>query len=139
MLGHSRSPGLADPSLVPHAETYVLVLFDGLGMAQLDHPAARSFARASVGELDAPFPTTTNVSLATVATALPPSQHGQVAHLTWMTDLDMVVNCLKWVSLTGQPVSYDFPSVLPAGNLWERLRAGGVEPITVPVPPRMLV
>jgi hypothetical protein len=38
---------------------------------------------------------------------------------------------LKWVSLTGHPVSYDFPSVLPAGNLWERLRAGGVEPITV--------
>ncbi len=131
MTGVSRSPRLADTSLVPDAETYVLVLFDGLGAAQLDHPAARSLARASVGELDAPFPTTTNVSLATLATGLPPSQHGQVAHLTWMPDLDMIVNCLKWVSLAGEHVAYDYPSVLPPENFWERLRAAGVEPITV--------
>ena len=61
MTGDSRSPRLADPSLVPDAETYVIVLFDGLGVAQLNHPAARSFVGASVAELEAPFPTTTNV------------------------------------------------------------------------------
>ena len=131
MTGESRSPGLADSSLVPDAETYVLVLFDGLGVAQLNHPAALSLAGATVGELDAPFPTTTSVSLATVATGLAPSQHGQVAHLTWMPDLDMVVNALKWVSLAGEPVVYDYASVLLPPNLWERLRAGGAEPITV--------
>ena len=131
MTGKASSPRLAEPELVPDAETYVLVLFDGLGAAQLDHPAARSFAGASVSILDAPFPTTTSVSLATVATGLPPSQHGQVAHLTWMPDLDKVVNTLKWVSLTGEPVSYDYPTLLPADNIWERLRASGVEPITV--------
>ena len=45
--------------------------------------------------------------------------------------MEKVVNCLKWVSLTGDPVNYDYPSVLPRPNLWERLRASGVEPITV--------
>jgi len=48
-----------------------------------------------------------------------------------MPDLDQVVNSLKWVSLSGEPVTYDFPSVLPPDNLWERLRARRVEPITV--------
>lgn len=117
--------------VIPDAGTYVLVMFDGLGMAQLDHPEAGSMARSAAGVLDAPFPTTTSVSLATVATGLPPSQHGQVAHLMWMPDLGKVVNSLKWVTLGGESVSYDYRSVLSAPNLWERLRSAGVEPITV--------
>lgn len=116
---------------IPDAETYVLVLFDGLGTAQLDHPEADSLKGALVGELEAPFPTTTSVSLSTIATGLPPSQHGQVAHLTWMDDLGQVVNSLKWVNLAGEPVPYEYGAVLPSPNLWERLRSSGVEPITV--------
>ena len=131
LTGVSVSPGLGEAGLVPDGETYVLVLFDGLGVAQLEHEGARSFAEASAGVLDAPFPSTTSVSLATIASGLAPSQHGQVAHLTWMPDVGEVVNCLKWLTLAGQPVSYDYLSVLPAPNLWERLRAAGVEPITV--------
>lgn len=122
-------PGLTQ--VVPDAETYVLILFDGLGLAQLDHPGAASLRQAVVGVLDAPFPTTTSVSLSTIATGLPPSRHGQVAHLTWMEDVGQVVNCLKWLNLAGEPVPYDYGSVLPAMNLWERLRSAGVEPITV--------
>ena len=131
MTGGAASPGLTDTALIPEAETYVLVLFDGLGVAQLDHPAAGSFKAGITGVLEAPFPTTTSVSLATLATGLPPSQHGQIAHLTWMPDLEEVVNCLKWVTLTGEHVAYDYPAVLPTPNLWERLRSKGVEPITV--------
>lgn len=116
---------------VPDAETYVLALFDGLGVAQLGHEMAAALAASQAGVMQAPFPTTTSVSLATVATGLAPSQHGQVAHLTWFQDLDLVVNTLKWVSLTGEPVAYDYASVLPPTNLWERLRAAGVEPVTV--------
>ncbi|HEU4894487.1 MAG TPA: alkaline phosphatase family protein, partial [Acidimicrobiia bacterium] len=81
--------------------------------------------------IDAPFPTTTSVSLSTVATGLTPSRHGQVGHLSWYPDLGRVVNTLKWVTPSGEPVGYDYPSVLPRPNLWERLRAGGIEPITV--------
>lgn len=118
-------------SIVPDASTYVLVLFDGLGVAQLDHEEAAGLSRAVAGVLDAPFPTTTSVSLSTIATGLPPSRHGQVAHLTWMEDVGQVVNCLKWVNLAGDPVPYDYRSVLPSPNLWERLGAAGVEAITV--------
>ena len=131
LTGNSQSPGLSAPDLIPSAETYVLVLFDGLGVAQLQHPDARSFSASIVGQIEAPFPTTTSVSLATIATGLAPSQHGQVAHLAWMEDLGKVVNTLKWVTMTGEPVSYDYQSLLPAPNVWERLRAAGVEPITV--------
>jgi len=116
---------------IPEAKTYVLVLFDGLGVAQLDHPAASPFAPAQAGLLEAPFPTTTSVSLATVATGLPPARHGQVAHLTWFEELGRVVNTLKWVTVHGERVDYDYSGLLPGPNLWERLRTAGVEPVTV--------
>jgi hypothetical protein len=109
----------------------VVVLFDGLGVAQLGHPDGGPFREAAVGSLEAPFPTTTSVSLATVATGLPPSRHGQVAHLAWMEEVGRVVNTLKWVDLTGDPVELAYDRMLPGPNLWERLRAGGIEPITV--------
>ena len=68
-------PDLA--ALIPVADTYVVVLFDGLGDAQLDHPAATSLNAARVAAIDAPFPTTTTVSMATVATAALGPQGGQ--------------------------------------------------------------
>src|SRR5690606_15288967 len=52
-------------------------------------------------------------------------------HLVWYPDLRQVVNTLKWVTPSGDPVGYDYPSLLPRPNLWERLRAAGAEPITV--------
>ncbi|HUF15478.1 MAG TPA: alkaline phosphatase family protein [Acidimicrobiia bacterium] len=131
MIGGSPSPGMADRSAIPDGATLVLVLFDGLGMAQLAHPGAEVFRSSLAAVLNAPFPSTTSVSLSTVATALPPSRHGQVAHLSWYPDLGEVVNTLKWVTVNGNPVSYDYGSLLPRPNLWERLRAAGVEPITV--------
>jgi hypothetical protein len=133
MIGNSQSPGLA-PEIgghIPHGETYVVIMFDGLGVAQLDHEAAGAFRRSHRATLDAPFPTTTSVSLATLATGLPPSRHGLIAHLVWLEELDRVVNTLKWVDLSGQPVAYDYASVLPGPNLWERLRRAEIEPITV--------
>jgi len=131
MTGSSVFPSLSDAAAIPNASTYVLVLFDGLGVAQLDHADARLFRSTMSASLDAPFPTMTNVSLATVATSLPPSRHGQVAHLAWYPDLEKVVNTLKWVTLGGDPVVYDYAALLPRPNLWERLRASCVEPITV--------
>lgn len=131
LTGETVFPGLAEPSTVPEASTYVLVLFDGLGMAQLEHDGAQPFRSTLAGSLDSPFPSMTNVALATVASGLSPSQHGQVAHLTWYPDLGKVVNTLKWVTVHGERVPYDYAGLLPRPNLWERLRAAGVEPITV--------
>ncbi len=115
---------------IPEAATYVLVMFDGLGAAQLDHPAA-ALGADSVGRIDAPFPTTTTVSLASVVTGLPPSQHGLLGYQLWMPEVEKVVNTIKWTTLWGDPVEIDTSSVLPGPNLWERLAAIGREPITV--------
>ncbi len=133
LTGSSAWTGLSADlaATVPEARTYVLLLFDGLGVDQLGHPAAASLASDLAGSLQAPFPTTTSVALATVATALPPSRHGQVAHLTWFEDLGKVGNTLKWVTVYGEPVEYAYSHLLPSPNLWERLRSAGVEPITV--------
>ncbi|HEY6627986.1 MAG TPA: alkaline phosphatase family protein [Acidimicrobiia bacterium] len=122
-------PDLA--ATIPDARTYVLLLIDGLGIAQLDHQGARSMSEANRGQLHAPFPSTTSVSMATVATGLPPSQHGLVSHLAWLEEAGGVVNTLKWVDLDGLPVNHDYQAMLPSPTLWERLRAAGVEPITV--------
>ncbi len=121
-------PALA--AAIPEAATYVLALFDGLGAAQLDHPAA-TLSADSAGRIDAPFPTTTTVSLATAATGLPPSQHGLLGYQLWMPEAGRVVNTIKWTTLWGEGVDIDTTAVLPGPNLWERLSAVGGEPITV--------
>lgn len=116
---------------VPEAATYVLMLFDGLGDHQLDHPAAAALRSARAGAMDAMFPTTTSANLATIATGLAPSAHGLVAHQLYLPKVDQVVNTLKWTTPWGDAVPLDHQSVLPADNLWERLRRHDIEPITV--------
>jgi hypothetical protein len=129
LTGTAPAPRLTRP--LELAGTVVLVLFDGLGVAQLEHREATALRASLASTLEAPFPTTTSVSLATVATGLAPSQHGQVAHLAWMEDLGRVVNTLKWVDMTGADVPYEYSALLPRPNLWERLRASGIEPISI--------
>jgi hypothetical protein len=123
-----------DPDLarsIPAASSVVLVLFDGLGDLQLDHPAAAGLAADRRGRLDGPFPTTTTVSMATIATGTAPVTHGLVSHLLWLPELGRVVNTLKWVDLTGAPVDYPTHGLLPAPNLWERLAGAGIGAVTV--------
>ncbi len=117
--------------LVPEADTYVLVMFDGLGTHQLDHARAYDLRRSLATTIAAPFPTTTTVSLASVATGLPPYRHGVLGHLLWVEGLDRVVNTLKWVTPQGDHVDYDTTRFLPHPNLWERLEAAGIECHTV--------
>jgi hypothetical protein len=134
MTGNASSSRLeADLArAVRNASTHVLVLFDGLGAGQLSHPMAPDLAAASAGVLDAPFPSTTTVSLATLATGLPPSQHGLIAYKLWMPDVDVVVNTIHMTTRWGEPVpGIDYEAFLPAPNLWERLAEAGIEPIVV--------
>ena len=118
-------------STIPAAASIILVLFDGLGDAQLHHPAAAVLRSARRGALDAPFPTTTTVSMSTVATGTSPSTHGVIAHLSWFPELGRVVNTLKWVDLSGAPVNYPTGRLLPSPNLWERLTKRGIRTVTV--------
>ncbi|MDH5371526.1 MAG: alkaline phosphatase family protein [Acidimicrobiia bacterium] len=133
LTGRAQFPGL-DESLsatIPEARTYVLCLFDGLGNSMLDHPAATSLAASRVGAIDAMFPTQTTVNMATIATGLPPSQHGLISYQLFLPEAGQVVNTLKWTTLVGDPIDIDHASFLPASNLWERLATAGIEPITV--------
>lgn len=116
---------------IPEASTYVLFLFDGLGTLQLDHPAAAPFSGALKASLDSPFPATTTVSLATIATGLSPAQHGLLGYQLWLPEVDRVVNTIKWTTLWGKSVAFDTEALLPSPNLWERLRMASVEPITI--------
>ncbi|NOY56336.1 MAG: hypothetical protein GXP34_10180 [Actinobacteria bacterium] len=116
-------------TLIPEAGTYVIVLFDGLGDHQLDHPAAATLRASRVDAIDAVFPTTTSVNLASLVTGFTPVRHGLIAHQLFMRGA--VVNTLKWKTLGGNPVAFDTRSVLPSPNLWERLTMAGIEPITV--------
>ncbi|MDH3605850.1 MAG: alkaline phosphatase family protein [Acidimicrobiia bacterium] len=115
---------------IPDAPTYVLVLFDGLGAGQLDHPAA-TLSGSVAGTIDAVFPTTTTVSLASISTGLAPSQHGLLGYQLWMPETGHVVNTIKWTTLWGERIDLDTSTVLPGPNLWERLAAAGREPIAV--------
>ena len=116
---------------IANARTYVVVLFDGLGDHQLHHSRATSLLAARTAHLDAVFPTTTSVNLATLATGLAPAAHGLIAHQLYVPAVDQVVNTLKWATPWGDPVKLDHDSFLPKPNLWERLRRDGIEPITV--------
>jgi hypothetical protein len=133
LSGSSASPRLHDElsGLIPEGSTYVLFLFDGLGARQLDHPAAAPFAGSMKATIDSPFPATTTVSLATIATGLPPSQHGLLGYQLWMPDVERVVNTIKWTTLWGEAVDHDTGGFLPSPNLWERLAGRGAEPITI--------
>ena len=133
MIGSAPSPGL-HPHLaqaIPDAESYVLVLFDGLGDHQLAHPAAGPLRAARSTAIDAGWPTTTTVSMATIATGLTPAQHGLVGYQMLVPEAGLVVNTIKWITQWGEPVEHPLDDFLPAPNLWERLVDAGREPVTL--------
>ena len=133
MVGSAPSarlhPDLA--SAIPDARTVVMILMDGLGSHQLDHARAASLRRDHKATIDAPFPTTTTVSLSTVATGLEPVEHGLLGHHIWLPEQSIVANSLKWIARGGLPVDIDTSTYLPEPNMWERLERAGIEPITV--------
>ena len=134
LTGTAVAPRLHAPlaSALPEASVYVLLVVDGLGAGQLDHPEASGMRAALAGTLDAPFPTTTTVGLCSLVTGHPPARHGVLGYMILLPDIPGPVNALRWVNpSTGRAVFYDTGSLLPSPNLWERLRGAGVECFTV--------
>jgi len=131
LTGSAMAPRLrADlAALIPSAASYIFVLIDGLGDHQLEHPAAAPLAGDRVGAIDASFPTQTTVNTSTLATGLPPSQHGLIAYLLRLGE--RVVNTIFWFDAVGDPADVDYRRVLPSPNLAERMSAEGVESIVV--------
>lgn len=132
LIGSAPAPVLGREHPFPAAAAgQVLVLFDGLGSHQLAHPLARTLQAAEGSVIHAGFPTMTSVSLATVATGLNPGDHGLIGYVLRLDGVRALVNTLRWIEPHGPPIPFDYPNVLPSPNLWERLRAAGVEPITI--------
>ena len=133
LTGSGLHPGL-HPHLaatIPDAASYVLVLFDGLGDHQLIHPAAAPLLASRAATIDSGFPTTTTVSMATVATGMTPAEHGLLGYQMWLPEIGHVVNTIKWTTPWGERIDYDQREFLPTPNLWERLVAHGIEPVTL--------
>jgi Type I phosphodiesterase / nucleotide pyrophosphatase len=79
------------------ANRVVVVLIDGLGAAALKARAghARTLASAAGSSIDTVFPTTTAAALASLATGVPPGEHGLVGYSVLDADHDRVVNQLN--------------------------------------------
>lgn len=133
LTGNALHPGLHRDvaTLIPDAATYVLVLFDGLGDGQLTHPAAAPLLSSRAAAIDAGWPTTTTVSMATVATGMTAAEHGLLGYQVWIPETGHVVNTIKWITQWGEPIIHDQRGFLPTPNLWERLASHGVEPVTL--------
>ncbi len=73
------------------------------------------------------------MNLATIATGLAPSSHGILGYQLHLPDVGdgVVANTIKWTTLWGDPLPIDTGALLPRPNLWERLAAAGIEPVTV--------
>lgn len=133
LTNSSVSPRLSAEAsaAIPDASTYVLMLFDGLGSHQLDHPAAASLKAANRHSIASMFPATTTTNLATLATGKSPRSHGVIGHHMWLPSHHQVVNVLRWITPGGGAVKADTSTFLPGATMWERLKKAGIEPITV--------
>ncbi|MCB1245732.1 MAG: alkaline phosphatase family protein [Acidimicrobiia bacterium] len=134
LTGGASSPRL-EPAIadgIPSGDGVVLVLFDGLGSMQLDHRAATDLRATRIAEIDAPFSTMTTVSLATIATGVPPVRHGLIGYKMWLPEHSTIVNTIHMSTAWGEPIDgLDHATFLPPDNLWERLASAGCEPIVV--------
>jgi Type I phosphodiesterase / nucleotide pyrophosphatase len=110
-----------------------LLLVDGLGWELLQaHRDTAPFLNSLAGEpLTAGFPATTAVSISSLATGLPPGQHGLVGYTMALAGYDRAFNTLTW-SLYGRGPRVDLredvvpEAFQPIPTLPERAAAAGV-------------
>src|SRR5438067_11819125 len=90
--------GLTNPLPLEPAARVCLLLVDGLGWEglQANRPAAPFLNSISGEPLTAGFPATTAASLSSLATGLPPGEHGLVGYAMALPGHDRAVNTLAW-------------------------------------------
>lgn len=100
------------PAEAHRADQVVLLVLDGLGWCQLQEhgdrlPTLRSLAG---GPITTVAPSTTAAALTSIATGLPPGEHGVVGYRVRLDD--DVVNMLRWTSERGDARNAHPPSVV---------------------------
>src|SRR6266550_4018204 len=125
--------GFANPLALEPAARVCLLLVDGLGweLLQANRPAAPFLNSIAGGSLTAGFPATTAASLSSLATGVPPGEHGLVGYTMALPSYDRAFNALTWslygvgprVDLVGELVPESFQ---PFPTLAERAAAAGL-------------
>jgi hypothetical protein len=110
LLGALDVPGCSGPLEVPTATSVCVLLLDGLGWELLTEHAAEAPFLAGLAQgsepLDAGFPATTAVSIASVGTGLTPGEHGVVGYSFGVPDgpeggVLNALNALSWRASDG--------------------------------------
>ncbi|HEX6360581.1 alkaline phosphatase family protein [Actinophytocola sp.] len=136
-------PALLDGGLsIEPARAAALLLVDGLGSELLAAHAADAPFLATLtdaGPLTVGFPSSTAISIASLGTGLPPGGHGLLGTSMLVSD-GVVMDTLHWTEHGTQKkvdLREPFPpeSLQPAGTVFERAAAAGVE-VTVLSPPK---
>ena len=125
--------GFANSLAIEPVFRVCLLLVDGLGWELLRaNRDAAPFLNSIAGEpLTAGFPATTAASLSSLATGLPPGEHGLVGYTMALPDYDRAFNTLTW-SLYGLGPRVDLREEVvpetfqPQPTLAERAAAAGV-------------
>lgn len=130
-----------EPTAVPLPEglhAVVVLVVDGLGRRRLDRHAdvAPLLSAAQGVTLDAPFPSTTATSLATIGTGLAPGEHGLTGYSVAVAgdDRPLVVLTWSWDRHDGGPDARREVAPerwQPSATAFEHAAASGVEPVTV--------
>lgn len=120
-------PGFRDTLGLGPARHVVICLIDGLGARLLERHATLAPRLASLagGSIDAAFPTTTPVGLATLGTGLLPGAHGMVGAAFWLPESDLMLHPLQWGD-EPTPVA-----VQPEPTVFERAARAGVRVVSV--------
>ncbi|MGY1697263.1 alkaline phosphatase family protein [Geodermatophilus sp. SYSU D00814] len=113
------------------ARRVAVLLVDGLGARLLRAHASLAPTLAGlaspVGDLDAPCPSTTPVSLATLGTGVPPGGHGVLGFVTAVPGEDRLLNHVQWAD---DPDPRDWQ---PRPTVFEQAAAAGL-PVTAVAP-----
>lgn len=140
-----------DPALTDGARQVVLVLADGLGVAQLERLVERAEApflasllmrarardEAQLFEITSVFPSTTAAAITTLNTGRTPQEHGNIAYFIWLEEFGQLTQMLRWGRAAQRRGSYfDDPSLDPARfalvpNIHSRLRERGARSFVV--------
>jgi hypothetical protein len=115
---------------LPATDAVCVLLVDGLGLDALGEPEAAPLRKLGVvrDSIDAGFPATTAVSLATLGTGSPPGRHGIVGYTVALPDRSGLHQHLRW----SQPVEPESWQPLP--TVLERAEAAGIAVTTVSKP-----
>lgn len=115
---------------LPAASRVIVVLVDGLGAASLrarsGHARTLSGAFTGGATLDSGFPTTTAAALATLATGVPPGQHGMVGYTVLDSVNDRIVNQLSGWDDGIDPATWQLEE-----TVFERAVAAGFQAVAV--------